>query len=1658
MASFMDYYEDEVNKRRSSTPTRAPKKSGVSLSSLKPGGVNEPEKEAPQSPINWILDMLSRGTYGIGNVQKKAIDQQAVSAKKFQEGDVLGGAVEFVKGIPNINPLLGPFANQDFNEAFFNPTNDPELKRTNADNLEYASDKFGGTLTPNTYEDTEDNVNPWVKGIAGLAMDIGTDPLTYVSGTGLLKGAQGIGKSIKAATGAVKGARAAKPVEEVAEIAERVAQPAKASKTEDLVDENPFEGVTTLDPGPAITATKSPIDEILTPRAPRIVDAPVVKPAPTQQAAETVVEALTKGQTLSKAIAASPKTPGLKAEVENLKSVFTQAAVPAPVKSAEEFDPRAWVKANPDAKVYVNLPGDGRATSHTVSQLVNIAKAFAGQPRGIAAGKAVGMAAHQVGRDLAESAKAPVDAIVAGVQAVHNRIAQGGNDLRNILGDDLVDLLATKTSQHGMARTLTKLDSIFDGRIKDLDRFAESNPRLTDAVSPIFRQETKAVKAAPNTPESVEALATQLTELSPVSKVMASVFRGENLPGTPEFLAKYGKIAKSNPVAKAGDETADWWRKTNTFTQMSILKKLETYIGERVQSVTGTGLKGNAAELGRPRAAARREAIETLGDEITDSMETFGTPLHIGVADDLVRLTFPDVYRMVGQSMDELFGSADVTNLALHNYGTAIAPSRFLNVVQHAIVHPESTVDELAAYIRKTTVDSAGPNAGKKLENNIIGTFKGGAPGHGFHYLGQSSAAAKKLSNLTGGALKAGSNGGRFIFYNKGGNLPEMLAQAIAAARGPLAVTAEENAAAWAARGISEAQQLTGGELAALRRIATNESKAAQREFAASVARRKDEIAKQAAAQAATPEGTQAAVLATEAAIGDDVLNEVSTVAAQERHLKEGSTLEDAGDAAMLDRYNDAEKGDIRELLNQGHNEAFLATKIDPGMAPEQAVKILDIGELAHAKIQWATTGALGERLNKMFNRNYGLTGTNRDLLLKSGNAAGRFVADAVVKPVRDLARTFNQETLQGALRAVQQGTKIDPATPLGQATAAIEDVVGKLFDTDVTHQSAMGNIFTESGAGLEQINATLRWAYGSNTGIQLYRPLAQKTAKEALGPRATKAELKARTDFELREQWRAWDFGGDPADALVRLGQAAGRVAEHRATVASFVSEGMKNGWAVKVPKGEAVPAGFVKIVDSTGTSSFKGILPKNVYISEAIAPELARLDFLTTVSRQLSGEVGDFVRGTLVPMTNTWKQGMTIYRLGHHIRNAIGNLSLQFVERGTRSMHESNRAAWQLIAMRNNFEGLDAIAALRGMGDNAVPRSGDKLFTTSRYGDFSNEEVWAYANKEGLLPTYAASEGLLSGEVREQALMSRILKPIDAANNPVGRLGAATSQNLDHFQRLHHFVQILMQEGSKRGGKWEGTALSRDQLIKKAAEEVRKLHPDSSMLTATENKYMKLAIPFYTWMRGVLPGAFESAMTHPGRLMTFPKASYNIAVAAGLNPDSLADPFPEDQLFPSFIKEAALGPQFQIGSSYLRVNPGIAHLDLAQSFGPEPIRGVAGMVNPLVRIPAELLSGGSWGTGSQINDWSDYLDQSLPGVNYLANISGVSPTGSVESVLSGQGLDQQAQAVKGDKTDLDKWLSVANWITGLGAQNLSRPNYINYAEIEKRNAASEK
>jgi len=68
------------------------------------------------------------------------------------------------------------------------------------DLIENASDAFGGRFNPD-YEDVDDNVNPWVKGIGGFALDVALDPITYIPGGIIASGLRGARAGAKAVKG-----------------------------------------------------------------------------------------------------------------------------------------------------------------------------------------------------------------------------------------------------------------------------------------------------------------------------------------------------------------------------------------------------------------------------------------------------------------------------------------------------------------------------------------------------------------------------------------------------------------------------------------------------------------------------------------------------------------------------------------------------------------------------------------------------------------------------------------------------------------------------------------------------------------------------------------------------------------------------------------------------------------------------------------------------------------------------------------------------------------------------------------------------------------------------------------------------------------------------------------------------------------------------------------------------------------------------------------------------------------------------------------------------------------------------------------------------------------------------------------------------------------
>ena len=365
--------------------------------------------------------------------------------------------------------------------------------------------------------------------------------------------------------------------------------------------------------------------------------------------------------------------------------------------------------------------------------------------------------------------------------------------------------------------------------------------------------------------------------------------------------------------------------------------------------------------------------------------------------------------------------------------------------------------------------------------------------------------------------------------------------------------------------------------------------------------------------------------------------------------------------------------------------------------------------------------------------------------------------------------------------------------------------------------------------------------------------------------------------------------------------------------------------------------------------------------------------------------------------------------------------------------------------MAMRA-YEDVDFAKTLQAIGDYTMPTSGTKIMDF-RGMDITADAIHEAADKNGLFINLAQLEDLL-GDVNTPGFIQKASNVMALRGTWLAKKAGNLSEYQNHYNRLHHFIQILMNEKDK------GIYKTWDDLVEAAAIKVRTYHPDSSMLAAGEAK-LRLVFPFYSWFRLAAPVILEGIIANPGRFATIPKASYNLAVAMGVNPESIQEPFPKDQLFPDFLREQLLGPVIKIDGKYYGVNPGLAPVDILNTIQ-NPVKGATGLLSPAIKTPIELINGTRLGSSVKINDFSDYVDSQIPGVNYLANITGTSVTGSIYSTLTGQGLDPQYAVDAGNKTPVDQAATLGSWFTGITVTNMSKPNFINLAEIQERNRAA--
>jgi hypothetical protein len=1126
---------------------------------------------------------------------------------------------------------------------------------------------------------------------------------------------------------------------------------------------------------------------------------------------------------------------------------------------------------------------------------------------------------------------------------------------------------------------------------------------------------------------------------------------------------------------------------TNTFFQYDLYKA----VGERVfKKLFDEGLEGR--KLNEARYQVGKGAIELAEDFFRQN----GFNLHIDnpLGNERFLLSMSDIfetlYGSVGSKEYHALVAAffNASKAGKGVVGTGAAITKFMDATAVALAGNNRTavrkmltgtthrnkakITAAEARKRRAALNEADPGAGgvDKVPNFLSQGQKTGV--YGFVPKGDKTS-------VKGASLVAKKDStGKYIVY-KADDLADILTDAIMDNVDALRLLEETNLKATGVKLKVDAFTVAKKTINDLLKTFSNDKQVADGILA--VAKLKNTTVDNAVKVGASPTAHAVAEVIVDNAVGPTVQkaakNQVKRSDVAKATTKAGTQkpAEKVASQKARNKVNQETAQNGQDIADDNLEEMLQAAR--GGELPPEAVDevIAEATEEVYKKASSdtfaginATVASLMAPLHKLFVANHGQVNEMIDLheLTRSFGNRARILLSKRTKAYSELGRKYGNPVdakgttaLEQAFRLIQQPEAGPGANPeIAGAYDELSRIVNTLFDTTNKTESAVLNtaFMRDNPGGLEYLNKVMKEfrILSPNNGYKT------KEAEQFVGEGRDFFDIFKAVDTQRKrakqgiqidlltaamEQWREWPVD-DVLDFLSKADAVMLRASTDLGVVGSLQRTGLKAGFI-----SETAQDGFIKL-DFGGKSRFGMLLQDGYYYDKEVADMIYRMDEAGMFSTKLGGDLGKWINGIYDPLLSSWQYGITQLRPGHHVRNFVGNGSIQYLSEGTKFMPRSINDAIKAMHLFGNYTDADLMRILNAQGDVITPRPGE-VFSRGNYGEMTRETVAEAYQELGMRRTANIVDDIWESE-GIVGKFGKILDKVTLRNTKVGEMAGGLSELNDNFGRMSHFMQIIHKEQAATVKRFKTT----EELYKYAAKRVQKFHPDSTTLSDFEKKYMRRMFPFYSWTRGAIPALLETMMYNPGRVMNINKASYNLAIAMGANPDSLSDPFPEDQMFPSFLTEKVQGPQFKIGGKYYSVSPGFISWDLPNTFGADPFRGTLGMTSPILRVPLELITGSSIGTGSKIRDFSDYVDSNIPGINYVANVSGYSPTGSVASMLQGMGMDPMAQVDAGNRTGTSAGLSAINWLTGLGISEYSKPNYINYAEIEKRNREAPK
>lgn len=1074
--------------------------------------------------------------------------------------------------------------------------------------------------------------------------------------------------------------------------------------------------------------------------------------------------------------------------------------------------------------------------------------------------------------------------------------------------------------------------------------------------------------------------------------------------------------------------------------------------------------------LGKDSADAFKAAATLRALRIVEkTLDDWGIPVYMGVGPEKIPLKLSDVMRIMLNEDASHSGKEFLAKKMLFNGGSSVPWGNFGEAVVAAVkgryqVSAGKYLEKqfgVRAALEKTESKFAA-TTGKSYSNGLLGKFSNDSPKlKAFNDAVRRDAEARTNQYLQKFAQDEQS---RLLDVGEGESglvthMRLLIDKSLPSIRAAMDTTAAE----YTAKYVKAVKSLTSGQLAMIDQKMAEANESGTVGTLIQAASSRDRVIADEGFDIGAPQDA----VDTTANIADGLITEAQDT--QSKTATATLTARGAGDdaAARQANYDAAREAD--EDLN-----AVIGDDPEMAGADDIQMKAEDVNNRTRSSVFYTVASA--------FSRGYG-TGPMHAALRKSDALVAGLRKVYLSQYIDPIRKAFgrdqtnpNYARLMEAWNAITHGVARDDLGP--EAAAAYDSLapaVHILFGdpSDASVHSAIGSVFSRgrlltmgNERALSALNNELvkEWLNDSRLTTE---QMEKFNGFFYDATKATDAASKNGTYMidELAKQWMTAPVstGSD----VLRFLEANWRAYTTLAARTTFVDDFMHTlgelengtyikGWGKVHIFSDHKEPGLVpvrsEVPNVNGKGTFHGRLAPYFRPGTYIHPDaqmwLERVENLLEQQSQSGTALGRFMDDYYGPLNSIWKSSLTVMRPAHHIDNLIGDSIMTLLANGGRHFIKANRLAISVLSNRT-YKDVDLIAA--AMGEHVPLGDEDVLFRTRGGHAYSAKQLRQAIETQAILPSYHSFANL---DLEESAAMNRVQKFSGAVNHSrvVKGMGSVLEWR-DHQGRTAHFLQFVMQNANKFHAGYKNADEADRALFTAAAYHVRQWHPDGQDLTEFERRYMTRIIPFYSWMRKAAPMVLQSTIRRPGRVLATYQASYNLGVAGGANPKSLASPYEDDQAFPSFLTSKGYGPQFKLGDYYYGINPAVPTFDLlSETFNPNELLG---SLNPIAKIPLELSTKTDLATGSPITHWGDYVDDQIPGVSLASHLSGISATATLANLVLGRTSPYTGTAFEPNH-DISlahrgngayQAMSALNYLTGARSVEWNQPNYVSDA-----------